>query len=112
MALPSLPQMEEAKTLAESRLNLGMISAVEVADTYKEAGANSPKVKFITGFFNRIVGAYRVEGTEPNGPVSVVWCADADTTKWPNDAPPDISTGQTPLVDSPSDLADFITGIF
>jgi len=83
-----------------------------VANTYKEAGNNSPRVKFVTGFFNRVVGAYRVEGTEPNGPVSVVWCADGDTTKWPNDASPDISCGQSPIVDSPSDLADFITGIF
>jgi len=82
------------------------------AVTYKEAGPNSPKVKFITGFFNRIVGAYRVEGTEPDGPVTVVWCADADTTKWPNDAPPDVTTGQSPIIESPSDYADFITGIF
>ncbi len=82
------------------------------AVTYKEAGPNAPKVKFITGFFNRVVGAYRVEGTEPDGPVTVVWCADADTTKWPNDAPPDITTGQSPIIESPSDYADFITGIF
>lgn len=79
---------------------------------YEEAGVNSPKVKYITGFFNRVVGAYRVEGTEANGPVTVVWCADADTTKWPNDAPADITSGQSPIIDSPSDLADFITGIF
>lgn len=83
-----------------------------IGNTYLEAGPNSPKVKFVTGFFNRIVGAYRTESTEPNGPVSVVWCADGDTTKWPNDASPDISCGQSPLVESPSDLADFITGIF
>lgn len=82
------------------------------AVTYKEAGPNAPKVKFITGFFNRVVGAYRVEASEPDGPVSVVWCADADTTKWPNDAPPDISSGQSPIIESPSDYADFISGIF
>lgn len=82
------------------------------AVTYKEAGANAPKVKFITGFFNRVVGAYRVEGSEPDGPVTVVWCADADTTKWPNDVTPDPSSGQSPIIESPSDYADFATGIF
>lgn len=82
------------------------------AVTYKEAGPNAPKVKFITGFFNRVVGGYRVEGSEPDGPVTVVWCADGDTTKWPNDASPDITTGQSPIIESPSDYADFITGIF
>lgn len=83
-----------------------------VAVTYKEVGANSPKVKYITGFFNRVVGAYRVEGSESDGPVSLVWCAEKDRTKWPNDATPDPSSGQSPLVESPSDLADFITGVF
>jgi len=83
-----------------------------VASQYKEVGPNSPKVKYITGFFNRIVGAYRVEGSEPNGPVSIVWCADGDRTKWPNDVTPDISCGQSSLVESPSDLSDFITGVF
>jgi hypothetical protein len=80
--------------------------------TYKEAGPNSPKVKFATGFFNRVVGAYRVEGTEPDGPVSIVWSGDKASDKWPNDASPDISSGQSPLVESTSDLADFITGVF
>ncbi len=83
-----------------------------VAGTYKEAGPNAPKVKYLTGFYNRLVGGYRVEPAQPNGPVSLVWCADGDTTKWPDDAPADVSTGQSPLVDSPSDLADFITGVF
>lgn len=92
------------------------VDKIQEVDTitgeYKEVGPNAPKVKYITGFFNRIVGAYRVEGTEPDGPVSLVWCADKDRTKWPNDAVPDPSSGQSPLVESPSDLADFITGVF
>lgn len=83
-----------------------------VASTYKEVGTNSPKVKYVTGFFNRVVGAYRVEPAQANGPVSLVWCADGDRTKWPDDASPDPSSGQSPLVESPSDLADFITGVF
>lgn len=83
-----------------------------VAAQFKEAGTNAPKVRYLTGFYNRLVGAYRVEVTEANGPVSLVWCADGDTTKWPNDASPDPSSGQSPLVESPSDLADFITGVF
>lgn len=82
------------------------------AVTYKEAGPNAPKVKFITGFFNRVVGAYRVEGSEPDGPCTVVWCADGDTTKWPNDVTPDPTSGQSPIIESPSDYADFATGIF
>src|SRR5882762_945728 len=69
------------------------------AVTYKEAGTNAPKVKYITGFFNRVVGAYRVEGSEPNGASSIVWCADGDTTKWPNDGSPDPSSGQSSLVE-------------
>ncbi len=79
---------------------------------YREAGPNSPKVKYITGFFNRIVGGYRVEGTEPDGPVSIVWSGDKLPDKWPNDVPADVSCGQSPLVESTSDLADFITGVF
>lgn len=83
-----------------------------VAQTYKQVGVNAPKVKYITGFFNRIVGAYRVEPAQADGPVSLVWCADGDRTKWPDDGSPDPSSGQSPLVESPSDLADFISGVF
>lgn len=92
------------------------VDKIQYLDTstnqYKEAGANSPKVRFITGFYNRVVGAYRVEGSEANGAVTIVWSADGDPTKWPNDVGPDISSGQIPLIESPSDLADFITGVF
>lgn len=77
---------------------------------YIQAGVNAPKVRYLTGFANRLVGGYRTD--QANGPVSVVWSADGDTTKWPDDAPADVSSGQSPLVESPSDLADFITGVF
>lgn len=78
-----------------------------VADTYVPLG-NAPKYKYITGFYNRVVGAYLNEsGT--NG-VQLGWSGDGNATEW--DPLVDESAGSTPLVESPSDLADFLSGVF
>lgn len=66
---------------------------------------NAPAYKYITGFFNRIVGARRIAS-----PIEVGWSGDNNLTEF-NPAV-DLSAGSTPLIDSPSDAADFITGLF
>jgi hypothetical protein len=78
-----------------------------VAKTYDRLG-NAPKYKFITGFANRIVGAYRTDGG--SHAVDIGWCGNGVITEWDNAN--DNSAGSTPLAESPSDFADHITGIF
>ena len=77
------------------------------AKTYDRLG-NAPKYKYITGFADRIVGAYRTDGG--SHAVDVGWCANGIPTQWNNAV--DNSAGATPLAGSPSDFADYITGIF
>ncbi len=79
--------------------------------TFADAGTNAPRVRYITGFYNRVVGAYEPQSAS-NGPINIVTSADGDTTKWPDDASPDPSAVRIPLIESPSDLADYITGVF
>lgn len=78
-----------------------------VADEYIPLG-NAPEYKYITGFANRIVGA-NLGGASPNG-AQIGWSGDLNIDEW--DPLVDESAGFTPLVDSPSDLGDFITGVF
>jgi hypothetical protein len=77
-----------------------------VAGTFAKLG-NAPKYRYITGFANRLVGAALRDVNE----IQIGWSATfPDTDEWSsvvND-----SAGNTPLIDSPSDLSDFITGIF
>lgn len=66
--------------------------------------------RFITSFFNRLVGA-RLSGDS----VMIGWSADAGITGsglevW--DSATNETAGRTPLVSSPTDLGDPITGIF
>lgn len=75
--------------------------------TYKALG-DAPKYKYVTGFANRVVGANLVAAT--SNPVQVGWSGDANPTVF-NPAT-DETAGSSPLVDSPSDLADYISGIF
>jgi len=77
------------------------------AKTYKALG-NAPKYKYITGFFNRVVGANLVALT--NNGAQIGWSADGVPTEW--DPLVNETAGSSPLVDSPGDLADFITGVF
>lgn len=78
-----------------------------VAQTYKALG-NAPKYRYITGFFNRVVGANLVDLTS-NG-AQIGWSGDKNIDEW--DPNVDETAGFSPLVDSPGDLADFITGVF
>src|SRR5690606_38652402 len=84
------------------------IQVVDIStDTFAPLG-NAPRYKYITAFANRIIGAYYNEtGTE--NPAQVGWSADQLITEW--DPLTDISAGSGPLIESPGDLADFITGI-
>lgn len=78
-----------------------------LAQTY-DAIPGAPALKYITGFFNRIVGINR-EGSGAD-PTLVQWSADAKGDEW--DPGIDQSAGSAPLIDSPSDRSDFGTGIF
>lgn len=75
--------------------------------TFDDAG-NAPKYKYLTGFNNRLVGANLVGTTE--SPVEVGWSGDYNFGEWQPGV--DFSAGWNTLVESPSDYADFITGIF
>lgn len=77
--------------------------------TYKALG-NAPSYRFITAAFNRIIGANLYVAGAPSNPVEVGWSGDRNYGVW--DPVSDISSGLTPLVDSPSDTSDDITNIF
>lgn len=70
---------------------------------------NAPKYKYVTGFYNRVVGFNFIDGVSPN-PIQLGWSGDANMTQW--DPLVDRSAGSTPIVESPGDLADFGTGVF
>lgn len=73
--------------------------------------AAAPKAKYITGFFNRVIAAnYNVDGLTAANGAMIGWCKDGDVTVWDNAVDP--SAGKTPLLESPSDLGDPITGVF
>ncbi|PIQ16430.1 MAG: hypothetical protein COW67_03010, partial [Flavobacteriales bacterium CG18_big_fil_WC_8_21_14_2_50_32_9] len=74
---------------------------------YKPLG-NAPQARFITGFANRIVAA-NIGGLTPNSAM-VQWSGDGNLDEW--DPLVDESAGFNPLVESPADLGDAITGIF
>lgn len=76
-------------------------------NTYANLG-DSDTYKYITSAFNRVVAAYLL-GT-PDVSYEVAWSGDINYDEW-NPAV-DITAGSTPLVNSPSDLSDGITGIF
>lgn len=76
-----------------------------IGNSYADLAANTP-YRYITGFFNRAVGA-ALRGTSE---VRVGWSADGVITQWdPGVAP---SAGFSDILESPSDLSDPITGIF
>ena len=78
------------------------------ANTYNYLG-NAPKYKYITGFFNRIVGANLYDASTPN-PTLVGWSGDLNFDEW--NPLTDVSAGSTPLLEGASDFADPITGLF
>lgn len=77
-------------------------------NTYDYLG-NAGKYKYITGFFNRIVGANKYDLSTPN-PTLVAWSGDLNFDEW--DPNTDISAGSTPLLEAASDFADPISGLF
>lgn len=75
------------------------------ANTFAPLG-NAPAYRYITGFYNRVVGFARRGVSE----VEVGWSADGVITEW--NPLTNESAGSTPLLESPSDLSDFGTGLF
>lgn len=75
--------------------------------TYAALG-NAPKYRYITGFYDRVVGANRTDGGSFN--VEVGWSGLGNITEWNNAV--DSSAGTTPLIESPDDFGDPITGLF
>src|SRR5215203_245068 len=67
---------------------------------------NAPKYRYVTGAFNRVVGAARRNEAEHE----IGWSGENNIEEW--DQAVDHTAGSTPLVDSPADLSDFITGVF
>jgi len=73
--------------------------------TFDQLG-NAPKYRYLCGFYNRVVGAALADSDE----VEIGWSGDGVITEW--NPLVDESAGKGPLVESPADLSDFITGIF
>lgn len=78
------------------------------ANTYADLG-DAGSYKYITGFFNRLVGANKYDVSSPN-PTLVAWSGDLNFGVW-NPAT-DISAGSTPLLEAATDFADPISGLF
>lgn len=77
------------------------------AGDYDDLG-NAPEYKYLTVFADRVIGL-NLQGSSPN-PIAVGWSGNADIAEWnPSNDP---SAGQLPLIESPGDLNDFITGGF
>jgi hypothetical protein len=90
----------------------GVIQEIDpIAGTYKALG-NAPRYKFITGFHDRVVGANRTsDGIIDSNGVEIGWSATGSNIgQW--DAGVNIEAGSSPLIISPSDFADYITGVF
>jgi len=86
---------------------------VDVTDNKFKKLGNAPSYKYITAFFNRVVGANRT-GLLADA-TQVGWSAEGGITgvgldEW--DPLVDETAGSSPLVDSPSDRADYISGLF
>lgn len=78
------------------------------ANTYAAAG-NAGAYRYITGFFNRVVGANLYDVSSPN-PILMGWSGDINFTQW--NPITDISAGSTPLLEAASDFSDPVTGLF
>ena len=85
------------------------VNNVQIIDPLLNTFGNlgdAPAYRYVTGFFNRAVGAARANFNE----VEVGWSGDGNITEW-NPAT-DETAGSSPILESPADLSDFITGIF
>lgn len=91
-----------------SNNGIGVLQEIDaLGDTYAALG-NAPKYRYITGFYNRVVGANRTDGGAYN--VEVGWSADTTIDEW--DGGVNNSAGATPLIESPDDFGDPISGVF
>jgi hypothetical protein len=84
------------------------IREIDVAGQLYKAVGNANKYRYITGAFNRIIGASRIDTLDI--PYQVGWCGESNYTQW--DPTVDLSAGTQNLLTSPTTLADDITGIF
>lgn len=87
------------------------IQVVDPTFTSYDRLGNAPKYRYICGFYNRVIGFALRDTNE----VEIGWSAEAGITgvgleEW--DPMVDETAGSTPLVESPADLSDFITGGF
>lgn len=73
-------------------------------NTYAQLG-NAPAYRYVTGFFNRAVGAALRDTNE----VQIGWSGDNNIAEW--DPNVDQTAGSSPLIESPADLGDYIKGI-
>jgi hypothetical protein len=84
------------------------VNKIQVVDfagnTFGDLG-NAGLYRYVTGFSNRAIAAAKRNNDE----VEVAWSADGVITEWDHSVNP--SAGSAPIIDSPSDLGDFITGI-
>lgn len=78
-----------------------------VATQYKALG-NAPEYRYVTGFYNRVI-AGNLQGSVPNA-AQIGWSGENNITEW--DPLVDETAGSTPLVESPGDLGDNISGVF
>lgn len=78
------------------------------ANTFAQLG-NAPRYKFVTVFANRVIGGYLNDPVTPS-PITIGWSGDGNAAEW--DPLVDQSAGQSPLIESPGDTSDFITGVF
>jgi hypothetical protein len=67
---------------------------------------NAPAYRYVTGFYNRALGANSANQNE----VEVGWSGDGNIVEW--DPSVDETAGSSPILESPADLSDFITGLF
>jgi hypothetical protein len=81
------------------------LQLVNIAGATCAAAGNAPAYKYYCAFGNRIVGANRVGAR-----LEVGWSGDFNFSQW--NPLTDPSAGSVPLIDNPSDYADFITGLF
>lgn len=102
----SLTVADEVPYFANNGANV--IYQIDLATNTYAALGDAPKYRFITSAFDRIVGANLSDVTDI--PYQVGWSGALNYPEW--NPITDLSAGFTPLVDSPSDLSDYITGIY
>lgn len=82
-----------------------VLSKINFSTNQYEKLGNAPAYRYIAGLFNRVVGA-AVRNTNE---IQIGWSADGVITEF--DPLVNETAGNTPLIDSPDDYSDFITGL-